>query len=116
MRSIHNDLSVGEIVKGGNHTVFNSEGFVDDLDYWTDAISGAGSGGNEVVFGGPIEMFITPNYNIEGAFLDWSCDDNLFNPLVKIGLEKSRGSEFSRAFENDLYSFFSPINGAWGVL
>ena len=115
MRSIYDDLGVGEIVKSGNHTVFNPECFVDDLDYWADAIGGAGSGGNEVVFGGPIKMFITPNHDIEGAFLDWSCDDDLFDPLIKIGLEKGRDSEFSRAFENDLYSFFSPINGARGV-
>jgi hypothetical protein len=115
MRSIYDDLGVGEIVKSGNHAVFNPEGFVDDLDYWADAICGARSGGDEVVFGGLIEMFITPNHDIEGAFLDWSRDDDLFDPLIKIGLDKVRGSEFSRAFENDLYYFFSPINGTRGV-
>ena len=98
MRSIHDGLGVGEIVKGGNHTVFYTEGFVDDLDYWADAIGGAGSGGDEVVRIGLIEMFIAPNHDIEGAVLDWSCDDDLFDPLIKIGLEKSWSSEFARAF------------------
>ncbi|MFT7303647.1 MAG: hypothetical protein ACI8UZ_002489, partial [Akkermansiaceae bacterium] len=114
MGGIDDGLGVGEVVEGGDHAVFDAEGFVDYFDDGGDAVGGAGGCGEEVVLFWIVEVVITADDDIEGAFFDGGGDDDFFDALVEVVLEKGGGAEFTGALEDDLAA--GPVGGFDGVV
>ena len=85
MRGVHHNLGVGHIVDRGDGSVDDPELFVNNLNDWSDAVGGAGSGGDEVVLGRIVEVIVAAHHNIEGFLFDGCCDDHFFAPLSKCG-------------------------------
>lgn len=114
VRGVHDSLGVGEVVEGGDHTVFDAEGLVDHLDNRGDAVGGAGGGGKEVVDGGIVEVVVATDDDIERSFFDGGRDDDFFDALVEVGLKEFGGAELAGAFEDDVTT--GPVGGGDGVV
>ena len=102
MRSVDDGLGVGEVMQGGEHTVFEAEGFVDYFDDWRDAVGGAGGVGDDVIGGGVVEFVVAAHDDVEDAFFDGSSDDDFFDAGVEVGLQAFGVAEGSGAFEDDV--------------
>jgi len=101
VRGIDDGLGVGEVVHGGDHAVFDAEGFVNDFDGGGDAVGGARGGSDEVMLGRVVEVIIATDDDVERAFFHGSGDDDFFDALVEVVLEKFRSAELAGALEDD---------------
>ena len=102
MWSVDDGLGVGEVMQGGEHSVFEAEGFVDHFDDWRDAISGAGGVGDDVIGGGVVELIVAAHNDVEDTFFDGGSDDDFFDAGVEVGLQAFGVAEGSGAFEDDV--------------
>ena len=85
MRSVDNDLGVGEIVEGGDGAAFDADFFMHHLDSWGDAVGRAGGRCDDAVNERVIELIVATDHYVEGfVVFDWGCDHDLFDSLSKI--------------------------------
>ncbi len=64
MRGIHHHLCIGDIVQGRDQPVDDSQLLLNHLYDRRNAIGRAGSGGDQVVHSGIVQVIITSHHNI----------------------------------------------------
>ena len=110
MRQVQNSLVIGVGVNSGHQTAFNTEFVQQHFGERSQAVGGAGSVGNDVVFCRIIFVFV--NTHNDGNIFAFcrSGDDNLFNSVMQVSSSLFAFSETTGGFYNDFSTSFAPRN------
>ena len=101
MTLVNQGLGIGHIVDGGHAAMLDADLLVHNLDHRRQAIGGAGSGCQQVMFLRPIEIIIHPHHHIQCPF-NRRGNDDFFHPLIKIGLQLCGLTKPARAFKDNV--------------
>src|SRR5882762_3539714 len=93
---------------GGNHAVPYPDPFVNHVDDWSEAICGAGGGGDEMVLVGIIQMIVHAHDDVQSALLDRRRDDHFFHAGLEVKLELLFGAKFAARLQHDIDSQIAP--------
>ena len=117
LKGIHHHLGVGDIVEGGDRTVFDPEALVHHLHHRCQAVGGAGGGGDQPVDIWIVEMVVDAEHDVEhlGAG-DYTLHGAGHHHAVEahrieIGLQGFRRLELTAAFEHHLHPGLAPGHG-----
>jgi hypothetical protein len=107
------DLGVGDVVDRGDHTPFDANAGVDDLDDGSKAVCCARRGRDDVVYRRVIEVVVASHDDVQNAIvLDGSRDDDLAHAAVEVGLQQLGCAELPGGFEDDVDAVVRPRNSA----
>ena len=90
--SVHDGLRVGDVVHRRDHAMPDPESFVDHLDHRGEAVGRAGSGGQDVMRAGLVQMVVDAHDDIQRALLDRRRDDYLPDAAFEVAASASRSS------------------------
>ena len=102
VRRVHDGLRVGHVVDGRDDAVPDADALVDHLDDRGQAVRRAGSGGQQVVLVGPVEVVVDAHDDVERPFLHRGGDDDLAHAAPEVGGQRLRRAELAGAFQDDV--------------
>jgi hypothetical protein len=108
VRRVDNDLRVGDVMDGRNHTMYDPDRLVKHLDDWCKAVRRARRGRQQMMLLRLVELIVHSHHDIEGACLDRRGHDHFFHAGRKVRVQRFRRSEFAAAFKDDVHVLACP--------
>ena len=110
MRQIQDSLVIGVGVNSGHQTAFNTEFVQQYFGERSQAVGGAGSVGNDVVFCRIIFFFVNTHNDGDVFAFCRSGDDYLFNSVMQMSCSLGSFGEAAGGFYNNFSTCFAPRN------
>ena len=110
MRQVQNSLVISVGVNSGHQTAFNTEFVQQHFGERSQAVRGAGSIGNDVVFSRIIFVLVNTHNDGDIFAFSRSGDDNLFNSVMQMSCSLCSFGETAGGFYNDFCTSFAPRN------
>ncbi|MNO96419.1 hypothetical protein D3C76_880900 [compost metagenome] len=103
MRLIENTLGIGQVVDRGDRTMANTQVFVDHFDHRSQAIGGAGCGGNNTVLRRIEQVLIDAHDDVQRPlFLHRCTDHHALHTLFQIRLKHDDGLHSATGFDDQV--------------